>query len=1419
MKFFKFIILFLLFFFSNYPKLFSQNFDELIVKLKQDQNINALVARFNFKNNINLNYQRFLNLNEKINYNSLLSTNQNQLLNELSKYYIIKINPELKDSLIIFFSNLPEIENITENYEYKIESDQTFVNDPLYKDQWYLKTINADKAWNLASGKDVLIGVVDTGIDFYHPDLKNRLWINNKEDLNRNGKFEPWSDTLLIDGVFGDLNGIDDDGNGYIDDIIGFDFVNQYNNNLGDWSEFDPVPFDEHGHGTLVSGLIVAEQNNNFGITGLAYNSRLVTLRAFDFSGNGQSDNIASAIVYAALNKIKIINLSFGENFYSPILHDAIIFAKTMGCVVVASSGNNGWDRPHFPSDYEEVISVGSSNANNRRDQLSNYGNRLDLLAPGTNIITTSINADFRQVSGTSMAAPLVSASAALLIELNPDLNPDEIKGILKSTATDIYTIGWDRESGSGILNVSNALHFAHPSELFVSHPENNSYFSKSNIQSLSIIGTITNPLFDYYQVFINDESKAEVWDTLTTKIYHQIFKDTICIIDLNNKKNTNYVVRIVNALKNNRFLEKRFSFSIFDSDSFKISLLKASPVYFNDKRAILISAETDKVSELTLEITDLSTNKLITIHNQLKKDKYHQILLNNFLEVGKDYHCRAIFNFGNKIKKERSIIFNKSSDDFSIGNFRKKYNTLPLSYSFNGVIDIYGNQKKNIVVNDISGGIWQSTKIFQFDKGRFIQTDTMSSVWIPVGYGDSNGDGLNEIFTKAFGSTKLFQPIAKGSNPFNNIVFADTTNGDLWAAGMFDFDGDGKEELIAHTSSDIRIFKYSNGKYTLLDLIKPVEESFKIGTSPGIAFGNFDDDPNPELACALPDGRIFIYEFSKGKFQFEWADSYSNSGSPQFLEAADIDNDGINEIISANYGTTHFFGREVPEDPIWTLRILKNISKNNYSFVWNESFFGVKSGITQSGIAFRNGLFTGNIDKIDGDEIFLSVFPNLYIFKWDNNSRTMKPFGWFGSAFSNSGIVFDFDDNRINEFGFSSGRGFEFFELDTNFEILPPSGIKAWAINDSSAFIRWNEQNDADAFEIFEVLKINNEFFAKSISITYENSFVFSNMKRNQWNYFVIQALNTREETKSDFTQIIQIYASNPIYPTFAEQIDSNKFSVRFSGRLPDSPPNPGNFYFQNEYSDKFYSRSTNISGDNSVILVFSNPFKDTSLRLFCLSFYDYYNNPSLDSSINVIKNLKFSRPKELYLKNLNVISRAELIIQFSEPFKPEDAIKIENYSIKPFGEIQKLEIIEEDKVKIALGDTPLLGSIGYYYTITVNNVSAKSGNLMTKGSGNTLGFVFETENPQNAFVYPNPINLNIGDKVTFANIPRNSKIIITTINGEIIRELEEINNNGGVEWDLRTSKGQTIEPGTYIFTIESKNQGSIMKKFSVVR
>ena len=314
-----------------------------------------------------------------------------------------------------------------------------------YDDMWGLNKLNIEDAWKLSTGSGAIIAVLDTGVDYNHTDINDNIWTNAAE----------------LNG----LPGVDDDGNGYIDDIRGWDFNNSDNN-----------PIDDHGHGTHVAGIIVAEGNNGQGIVGVAYNSKAMSLKVFNSSGGMTTpDRIAAGIRYAVDMGARILSCSFGMPLYQAVI-DAFKYAYDKGAIIIAAAGNDYSTITQYPAKLDYVVTVGSIGTGNTRSSFSNYGSPLDIVAPGEDILSLRAagtnaagsasyfappndpNAQYLRLSGTSMATPFVSGLAALMYSQDPDLSFAELIRRLKFSSIDLGTSGWDQYYGWGKIDAFAAL-------------------------------------------------------------------------------------------------------------------------------------------------------------------------------------------------------------------------------------------------------------------------------------------------------------------------------------------------------------------------------------------------------------------------------------------------------------------------------------------------------------------------------------------------------------------------------------------------------------------------------------------------------------------------------------------------------------------------------------------------------------------------------------------------------------------------------------------------------------------------------------------------------------------------------------------------------------------------------------------------
>jgi subtilisin family serine protease len=389
---------------------------------------------------------------------------------DLTRVFALALPPDadLHDAARAFAAN-PAVEYAAPD---RVAVIETLPDDPYlatsgswgqsYADLWALGMIRAPEAWAYSTGAGTLVAVVDSGLDWVHPDVAENVWTNAAEA--------------------GGLPGVDDDQNGFVDDVRGWDFACQ-----------DADPADGHGHGTHVSGTIAATGGNGVGVIGVAYGARIMPVKALADDGYGQITDLANAVAYAALNGADVINNSwgcYGEGCADAALADALALARSLGSVVVVAAGNEGADVSHaFPAGAPDVLTVAATGVDDSLPSFTNHGWLIDLAAPGGgpaagwraeslyNVLSLRaagtgdpmflVGTDYIRLAGTSMAAPHVAGAAALVLSANPSLTVAQVESVLRHSAADgvgdpsLDVNGYDPHYGWGRLDVAAAVALA----------------------------------------------------------------------------------------------------------------------------------------------------------------------------------------------------------------------------------------------------------------------------------------------------------------------------------------------------------------------------------------------------------------------------------------------------------------------------------------------------------------------------------------------------------------------------------------------------------------------------------------------------------------------------------------------------------------------------------------------------------------------------------------------------------------------------------------------------------------------------------------------------------------------------------------------------------------------------------------------
>ncbi len=1319
---------------------------------------------------------------------NVLNSSTRELEEKLSTYYTITINESSLSPQSLYL--LSYVEFVIPTTRLQLSSFGTTTSqhsdDPLIQEQWYLKRIGVPSAWKESTGKGVLIGVIDTGIEENHPDLQKNLWINSKEDINNNGKIDPYASSIELNGVFGDFDGIDNDGNGFIDDVIGYDFVDQDLINSGDYTTRDGYPSDERGHGTSVTGIIASEKDNGIGIAGIANNAKVMTLRAFDITGNGQDDDVAASIIYATLNGVHILNCSFGDVFKSPLVEDAIQFAIANNVVVVVSAGNERASFDRYPANIGGVISVSATTDQDRSASFSSFGNFISLAAPGVNILTTDRNGRYQAFAGTSASAPIVSAVAALVLEKNPNLRPNEIKSLLESSSEDIGTPGWDVLFGAGLVNAKSAVEGANFTLMSIESPQQEQLFLRESTLSIPISISTMNPLFESAELSWGYGNSPSTWNTL---YFHNIqFKNkNVAQLLTTNLLDSTIILRLEIKLKNGKTIEHRRKIYLFSKENLELTAYNIFPSYFGAIQELYVHTTytvplRNSVERITNGTSIFSTNQL-----SLTNEHFHKV---GFVT---DESVNQIFIKGHL--PNDSIVFSTSfvstpspMPERTVQMLQEK---LPPAYICPLIHPMYDN-KPTIFLSDFSKGDWGMLRTYTYENGKFTLRDSLLRNWVPRAMGNTNGNQLQEVLVQEFGKTILYEQDEINGNPFANVIFSDTIEQNFWGVGLDDIDGDGKDDIVGFNDSALVVKSFRNNSYSDLYIFPNPSRGSRFSGRKYV-FGNFDSDASKEIAYVDFDADISIYEISSSGIKLEYFLERNGIEATQMIASGDLDGDGIDEIVTGFATSERITALRKPTTPFWNFHVFK-FKNNSYQIIDTLIISDVRIGGP-----FSNSISIEQIDLTNKKKILFSMFPYCYIFGLQNEQ--LQP---IGLTFSNSPTVVTLPDKS-----FLLNRG----DSTIQYSLLAPKVLEAPIIfdgfveNQTVATFRWIGNPIFDRYN-FVMIDNNSQVLIDTVITT--ASFV-TNVNSFQTYRAIVYGITATNDTSLP-SSVFSIVSTPQIEPISVITYSKNSLKVQYNGKISQSNHLPQYYTIVNKETNQRYPVSTaNPFGDSLVLLTTYSSLDTGEYTISVLSFRDFFGNPSLE------KTIQFNQTKSIidynpFFINLSVLRPDKLVLlSFSEKFDWNSVTDLGNYSLQPYGSIEKVVIADSTRVLVTFSQQLAPFASGKTYVITAKNIFNSNRNSLID-STITAAFVISTSSAENSYFYPNPFVVSKEKIGYFANIPKNSIVEIYTIDGLLKQTLTEKNGNGGIEWDGRGFTGEQLPVGIYVFKV--RNESTDWKK-----
>ncbi|MCF7794027.1 MAG: S8 family serine peptidase [Candidatus Cloacimonetes bacterium] len=1263
-------------------------------------------------------------------------------------------------------------------------------NDPLYSEQQInFENCHIPEAWNITTGNDqIIVAVVDSGINFEHPDLQENLYYNQNEIPN---------------------DGIDNDANGYIDDWRGWDFVDApelSSIGTGDFLERDNDASDDLFHGTHVAGIIAADTNNNEGIAGVCWHARIMPIRSgftTNIAGAGylQDDDAAAGVIYAADQGADIINVSWGDANYSPIIADACQYAYEKGSIIVAAAGNSSVSinrQIMYPAKLASTLAIGAVNASKELASFSCIGPELDVVAPGSFILSTYNNDNpYHELSGTSMAAPFVAGCLANLLSIEPGLDFEEIKSRLAETSIDLGNSGFDENYGNGLIDAEALITHENEFQIEIEQPTDFSGFH----ESFPIIGTVDADRFNYYKVnyAFQDEDENIEWlpvDPSFDRYYEPVHSDLIAEFVVSpNLPDSAYTIKL-----------EVFDFSLNSYQFvFTVHIDQTAPQYLADYASWMQRFEAENNEYFVNVLFDED----VFLQNTNSPQMYNLPNRANDNHVLKLYHdppdqpidINAVNTAGLEIYLEEAFDFDRNYFSIDQNSFVQTAAGQQI-YAFHKSFD-FDEDGKFDFVGIVSENDENVLKVFSIDQNEVVEKHDFGVSYWPHDIGDTDGNGIEIITMKSDKPILLATENSVYPNVEYELPFI------AFGANLVDYDGDGLDEIVliknetinGITKKVLSLVQRNGSDFTIeYTITNPTDPNIWNIFANRVYCENLDGDIYPDLVCTDLDGDVMIFEYETGEFELSWNGKLP-LGNAYYLQVGDFTGDGQNEICAGGYNADY----SDPNRSFSFFQFFKSSANNEYETIGYVSF----SQVTE-----KNSLTQADLDN-DGDaEIIIGVPPNLYVIDYQNGE--FIPI-WRGTSFSNASNVitaapqtdqdeaFIFCNQQIDDEVQSCltrwNEPFSGPQTPYQFSVSP--------LDENSVQLNW-QHDSANSFNVYRKQNEEIQLIAEEIN-TFD--FTDSNLSPLDSLYYRITAIDNsyipQESLPTSWKLAVPDFAPQILQ---VEMISQNKLKATFSKPLANSAANRGNYTVSPEIGNPI---SVNLIEQNQAVLLRFDVDFNSTIAQYELEFSLSGNTgvPAIGSPFSFLYKDDTIPPE---INFTTILGSDQVSISFSESMQFQTVENTENYTlISPANDAQNYIVSasynETDSCFVILNFAEEFKICSKPYFIKLENMQDNAGNELSIAHNkchfsltDELGF----RNLKQLKVCPNPLDMSKSafGEISFINLPLHvdGSIFIYDLSGNLIfnEEFGPFSHPAqNYSWECKNKAGKRISSGIYYY------------------